>query len=334
MSALLDRIGQWRSSHGAALGGRVWFVGSIALGVLLLAFGAVRTASSVRTRARLTTDVSNLIADRADLEDALLSGLDRDQTEGSDGFDLAIPFGGVPGPILEEILATLESVGIRDFEYKLRERGQTIDGRDPRGNDGTRDDISEDDGGDEVWGSEDWEEEEQSDDSGANGETRSGPGTASAEITPGLSLYHWKIDLVLRTEYSRVIELLGALAGAPRRWRVSEVGLTRVGGSLEGRLLLETFTRPTPEDETLGDVGPCALNDPFHVTSRQTQIPLVPTAPSLRAVVSGSAPRAWIGDQILRTGESVAQWTVEEIDDNGVWIRHSSGQRVRLSVGG
>ncbi|MCA9755809.1 MAG: hypothetical protein KDA27_08420 [Candidatus Eisenbacteria bacterium] len=337
MRALRDHTSQRRSLLG---GSRIWLALAAVLGVVLIASGAVRILAGARARSLLEVEVANLASDRADLEDTVLSGSVLDEAEESGGVELAIPYGGVPGPILEDLLAILESLEIRNYEYKIRERSQTVDAPDPRGRGATQDDSESHDAGgeseedDEVWASDEWGEQEYSDDPESQREDLLGVLEGSVEFTPGLVLYHWTLDLVLRTEFRRVVEFLDSLAEAERMWRVSEVGLARAAGSLHAHLLLETFTRPLPGGEALCDSGTDASNDPFQATSGSADVPSVLEAPTLRAVVTGSTPRAWIGEKIVEAGGSAAQWTVEEIDENGVWIRHSNGRRVRLHVGG
>ena len=130
MRALRDHTSQRRSLLG---GSRIWLALAAVLGVVLIASGAVRILAGARARSLLEVEVANLASDRADLEDTVLSGSVLDEAEESGGVELAIPYGGVPGPILEDLLAILESLEIRNYEYKIRERSQTVDAPDPRG---------------------------------------------------------------------------------------------------------------------------------------------------------------------------------------------------------
>jgi hypothetical protein len=189
--------------------------------------------------------------------------------------------------------------------------------------------------GAKVWNEADWDRTGRNQEGGESpGWHDDRPAESRPEFTPGASLYHWKVDLVLRTEYGRVVDLLTALAESRRHWRVSELSLERSGGSIEARLLLETFTHPGSGGEGPQEFGPLASEDPFRISIQEARRQAIPVAPALRAVVSGRVPRAWIGGEIATTGDTVADWTVEVIDDDGVWIRHATGQRVRLSVGG
>lgn len=329
MKPVVAHVGRFLTARGSTI--------LIGLAVLLFTFGAVRSASSFRTRTHLESEVSMLISDLADLEDVAFSDPGVSETEREKYLDGAIPFGDVPGPILDEILATLDALGIRDYEYQVRERARTVDVVEPM--DGEDPDSGDDYSQDEpsaAWGAGDWNGPDESEDRSSSIDR--GAGDASPECTPGLSLYQWKINLVLRTPYSRVARLLETLAGTPRHWRVSEVRFTRMGPLLQATLRLETFTRPTQEleDKVPGEAGPFAFGNPFEVEVgiRRSGGTHPVAEPTLRAVMSGPTPRAWLDERILRTGESVEPWTVEEIDDNGVWIRHTSGRRVRLSVAG
>ena len=344
MRDLIDRIEQWRFSRQNGVGRSIWPKLLIIVGVLLFSAGFSRVAFSLKHRLELTAEVTSLSATVSQMEDAVFIRVQAKEAASESLLVRAIPHGGVPGPILEELFAVLESAGIRDFEYRIRERLETDDSdseddwddEDEWGdNDDESEDFFEDDddaeGDENLWNDEDWGiGSDVGDDDGDDPEAEN----AAPETTPGLSLYHWKIELTLKTQYDRTVEFLGALEEMPRHWRTSELELSRSGRLLDVVLLLETFTRPIEEDIDGVELGPLAFNNPFLGTRHGAKGGIVPTAPTLRAIMSGTAPRAWLDGQIVTTGNSVAEWTVEEIDDDGVWIRHTTGHRVRLSVGG
>lgn len=330
MKGLRDHIDKWRFNRHVGIGRAILPMVMIALGTALLTFGLVQTAFSVKTRSSLKGDVAQLIEDIADLEDAAFFNTDKNTSDGESFFVDAIPSGGVPGPILEEVLETLESVGIQHFEYRVFERLETSDASIDDGHDGSEDnyDDYDDYGEDEVWEEDDWEEsEDESNDDAFSGDQE-------VEATPGLLLYQWKVKLVLWATYDRTVELLRELDETPRHWRISSLEFNRQGRALKAELLLETFTRPVSDDEEPDETGPVAFNNPFRMSSHGSSGAIVPAAPILRAIMSGTTPKAWLDEQIVSTGGSVANWTVEEIDDDGVWIRHRTGHRVRLSVEG
>ncbi len=261
-----------------------------------------------------------------DLEDAVSTRTEARKSDGRNLLSDGIPEGGVPGPILSEVLTILESEGIHNYEYRVQERLSTNsagDGNDNSDRSKGRNDESRDEQS-AAWNETAWDDDADEDEADRNGD--------DLESTPGLSLYHWKIELTLRTPYDRTVEFLTAIGEAPRHWRTSELDLTREGRTLEVVLLLETFTRPVAGASESEEVGPRAFNNPFRARQGGPTGGPIPAAPDLRAIMSGAEPRAWIGGEILTTGETVAQWTVEEIDDDGVWIRHKTGQRRRLSV--
>ncbi len=334
MRALLDRIELWWYARQAGRSQPIWPVVLMLLGFVLFTFGAVRTGMSLRAREVLRNEVARLSDEIVDLEAAASMQIGGGNLATKEGyFEGAIPYGRVPGPILQELLSKLKDAGVTDYEYRIREPLKTLDPQ-ARANDEYGDEFADDYGNeddDQLWDEDDWE-------SDSSGESQSAVAAATSdviEVTPGLTLLQWTVEVSVRSSYAKILQFVSGLAKAERHWRVSHLEISRMSPYLEASLVLKTFTRADGKEEAVETLGPVAFHNPFVVERREqgTGRALPPT-PKLRAVLAGSQPRAWLGDHIVTTGETVASWTVEEIDEEGIWIRHAGGRRIRLAVAG